>query len=369
MTKEQIREYRGTLNTAGKNSPYRERSIEENLKLFQKMKEGKFNEGKACLRAKINMNSPFMVMRDPVLYRIIFSEHHQTKNKWCIYPMYDFAHCLSDSIESITHSLCTLEFQDNKNLYNWILKNINVKNHPQQYEYSRLNLEYSILSKRKIKILIDKKIVDGWDDPRILTISGLRRKGYTASSIRDFCHRIGITKQNNLVEFSMLEYCIRNELNQTAVRTMAIIEPIKIYLYNIDDSYEEKIIVPNHPHNSELGTHTIIFTNTIYIEREDFKEKYDKKYKRLTIGQEVRLRHAYIIKAEKIKKDKYGNIINIICFCDINSLGKKPINKKNPAVIHWIAIKNSFPAYFKLYNQLFTTKNPEQKKIFIFFKF
>jgi glutaminyl-tRNA synthetase len=367
LTKQEIREYRGTLNTIGKKSPYRDRSVKENLKLFEKMRQGKFNEGEACLRAKINMSSSFIVMRDPVLYRIIFSTHHQTKNKWCIYPTYDFAHCLSDSIEGITHSFCTLEFQDNRNLYNWILKKTSVTHYSKQYEFSRLNLEYSILSKRKIAVLIEKKIVNGWDDPRILTISGLRRKGYTASSIREFCHRIGVTKQNNLVEFSMLEYCIRNELNQKAVRTMAVLEPIKIFLYNIDDNHEEKLIVPNHPNNPNLGTHEIIFTNTIYIEREDFKEKYDKKYKRLKIGEEIRLRYSYIIKAEKIEKDKNGNIINIICFCDVNSLGKKPVNKKNPAVIHWISIKNSFPAQFKLYNQLFKIKNPEQEENFLSF--
>ncbi|AWI49559.1 glutamine--tRNA ligase [Buchnera aphidicola] len=365
LTKEEIREYRGTLSTVGKNSPYRNRSITENLKLFEKMKKGEFKEGEACLRAKINMSSSFIVMRDPVLYRIIFSTHHQTKKKWCIYPTYDFAHCLSDSIEGITHSFCTLEFQDNKNLYNWILKNTSIKHYSKQYEFSRLNLEYSILSKRKISILIEKKIVNGWDDPRILTISGLRKKGYTASSIRDFCHRIGITKQNNLIEFSMLEYCIRKELNKKAIRTMAVLEPIKIFLYNIDNDHEEKLIVPNHPKHLHLGTHEIIFTNTIYIEREDFKEKYDKKYKRLKIGEEVRLRYAYIIKAEKIEKDESGNIIKIICFCDINSLGKKPINRKNPAVIHWIAVKNSFPAKFKLYNQLFKIKNPDQEKNFL----
>ncbi|CAL4324729.1 glutamine--tRNA ligase [Buchnera aphidicola] len=367
LTKEQIREYRGTLKNVGKNSPYRNRSIEDNLKLFKKMKNGFFKEGEACLRAKINMSSPSIIMRDPVLYRIIFTKHHQTKNQWCIYPMYDFAHCLSDSIEGITHSFCTLEFQDNKNLYNWILKNTNVKHYSQQYEFSRLNLEYSILSKRKISILINKNIINEWDDPRILTIAGLRRKGYTASSIRQFCHKIGITKQNNLVEFSMLEYCIRNELNQTATRTMAVLEPIKVYLYNIDDDYEKKITVPNHPNNPNLGNHEIIFTNTIYIERKDFQEKYDKKYKRLKIGTEVRLRHAYIIKAEKIEKDKNGNIVTIICFCDTTSLGKKPINKKNPAVIHWIAKKNTLPAKFNLYNHLFTIKNPEQKENFLSF--
>lgn len=365
LTKEQIRQYRGTLNSPGKNSPYRNRTIQENIQLFKKMKKGEFSEGSACLRAKIDMNSSSIIMRDPVLYRIIFSEHHQTKNKWCIYPMYDFAHCLSDAIEGITHSLCTLEFQDNKSLYNWILKNTNVKQCPKQYEFSRLNLEYSLLSKRKLNILINKKIVQGWNDARMPTISGLRRKGYTASSIREFCQKIGVTKQSNLIQFSMLEYCIRKELNQTAIRTMAVLEPIKIVLYNLNKDHEEILIVPNHPSNPELGTHKIVFSNTIYIERSDFKEKYDEKYKRLKIGEKIRLRYAYIIKAEKIEKDSYGNIINIICYCDTSTLGKKPNNKKNPAVIHWISIKNSIPAEFRIYNQLFNIKNPEQKEDFL----
>lgn len=367
LTKEEIKEYRGTLKTPGKNSPYRNRSVSENLKLFKKMKKGFFREGTACLRAKINMQSSYIIMRDPVLYRIIFKEHHQTKKKWCIYPTYDFAHCLSDAIEKITHSFCTLEFQDNKKIYNWILKNTSILHYPKQYEFSRLNLEFSILSKRKISILIDKKIINGWNDPRIQTISGLRRRGYTASSIRTFCKKIGVTKQNNLIEFSMLEYCIRNELNKKSVRTMAVLDPIKIFLYNIDDNYVKKLIVPNHPNDPSLGTHEIFFTNTIYIERKDFKEKYDKKYKRLKIGHEIRLRYSYIIKAEKIKKDKNGNIISLVCFCDLNTLGKKPSNKKNPSVIHWISLKNSFPAEFRIYNPLFNIKNPEQEENFLSF--
>lgn len=365
LTKEQIREYRGSLKKPGKNSPYRNRTIEENIKLFKKMKDGYFSEGEACLRAKIDMSSSLIIMRDPVLYRIIFCNHHQTQKKWCIYPMYDFAHCISDSIEKITHSLCTLEFQDNKSLYNWILKNITVLHHPKQYEFSRLNLEFSVLSKRKIKTLIDKNIIQGWNDPRIPTLSGLRRKGYTPSSIREFCKKIGVTKQNHLIEFSMLEYCIRKELNQIAIRTMAVLEPIKIFLYNLNANYKEILTVPNHPNNLDLGTHEIIFTNLIYIERSDFKEKYDKKYKRLKLGSEIRLRHAYIIKAEKIEKDQNNNIINIICYCDLNTLGKKPKDKKNPPVIHWISVKNSFPAEFRLYNQLFNIKNPDQEKSFL----
>ncbi|QCI17223.1 glutamine--tRNA ligase [Buchnera aphidicola (Aphis helianthi)] len=367
LTKKQIREYRGTLVIPGKNSPYRNRSIEENLQLFKEMKKGYFNPGEACLRAKIDMSSPNIIMRDPVLYRVIFEKHHQTKHQWCIYPMYDFAHCISDSIEGITHSFCTLEFQDNKCLYNWILENTSVLNRPKQYEFARLNLKYSILSKRKIKILIEKKIINDWDDPRIQTISGLRRKGYTPSSIRKFCEKIGVTKQNNLIEFSMLEYCIRNELNENAIRTMAVLEPIKLYLYNIDDNYQENFIVPNHPKKPELGNHEITFTNTIYIEREDFKEKYENNYKRLKIGQEIRLRYSYIIKAEKIEKDKYGNIIQIICFCDLNTLGKKPINRKNPSVIHWISVKNSFSSEFRLYEKLFNIHNPEQEQNFLSF--
>lgn len=365
LTKQEIREYRGTLNTLGKNSPYRNRTIEENIMLFQKMKNGDYNEGEACLRAKIDMSSNFLVMRDPVLYRIIYTSHHQTQKNWCIYPTYDYAHCLSDSIEKITHSLCTLEFQDNKRLYNWILKKINVSHYPKQYEFSRLNLEFSILSKRKLKILIDNKIIQGWNDPRISTIAGLRRRGYTPSSIKEFCQKIGVTKQNNLIEYSLLEHCIRKELNQTAIRTMAILEPIKIVLYNLDENHKEIFTVPNHPNKPDMGTHEILFTNIIYIERSDFQETYDTKYKRLRIGEEIRLRYAYIIKAEKIEKDKNNNIIKIICYCDINTLGKKPKNKKNPAVIHWISMQNTLPAEFRLYNQLFNIKNPEQQKDFL----
>ncbi|QCI24465.1 glutamine--tRNA ligase [Buchnera aphidicola (Muscaphis stroyani)] len=365
LTKEEIKSYRGTLHSPGINSPYRNRTVKENLELFEKMKNGFFDEGKACLRAKIDMNSNTIIMRDPVLYRIIFSDHHQTKNKWCIYPMYDFAHCLSDSIEGITHSFCTLEFQENRFLYNWILENTTIKNYPKQYEFSRLNLEYSILSKRKLKKIVDYKFVEGWDDPRMPTISGLRRKGYTPSSIKKFCQKIGVTKQNSLVELSVLEYCIRRELNQTAIRTMAVLDPIKIFLYNLDSSHKETFTVPNHPNKPELGTHEIIFTNTIYIERSDFKEKYEKKYKRLTLGQKVRLRYAYIIKAEKIEKDDNNNIIHIICSCDLDTLGKRPKNKKNPSVIHWISTENSMPAKFRLYNKLFNTKNPEKKEQFL----
>ncbi|CAL4323989.1 glutamine--tRNA ligase [Buchnera aphidicola] len=365
LTKEEIREYRGTLNKPGKNSPYRNRSIEENIILFKKMKNGKFSEGQACLRAKIDMSSALMIMRDPVLYRILYTPHHQTKSKWCIYPMYDFAHCISDSIENISHSLCTLEFQDNKNLYNWILKNIDILHYPKQYEFSRLNLEYSILSKRKLNILVKKKIVLGWDDPRMPTISGLRKRGYTPSSIQTFCEKIGITKQNHLIQLSLLEHCIRKELNENAIRTMAILEPIKIFLYNLHENYEETLTIPNHPFHAELGTHEILFTNMIYIERKDFQEKYDNQYKRLKIGHEIRLRHAYIIKAEKIKKDKNKNIIYIICSCNLKTLGKKSSNNKNPAVIHWISVKNSFPAHFRLYNSLFNIKNPEQEENFL----
>ncbi|MDE5285278.1 MAG: glutamine--tRNA ligase, partial [Buchnera aphidicola] len=255
LTKKEIKEYRGTLTQPGKDSPYRNRNIEENIILFEKMKNGYFSEGEACLRAKINMKSDSLLMRDPILYRIIFTNHHQTNKKWCIYPMYDFSHCLSDSIENITHSLCTLEFQENKKLYNWILKNTNVKNYPKQYEFSRLNLEYTILSKRKLKILIEKGIIKNWDDPRMPTISGLRKKGYTASSIKQFCQKIGVTKQNNLIEISLLESCIKKELNHSAIRTMAVLEPIKIFLYNLNPDHKEIFTVPNHPKNKDMGSH------------------------------------------------------------------------------------------------------------------
>ncbi|MFU2131453.1 glutamine--tRNA ligase [Gallibacterium anatis] len=361
LTPEQMREYRGTLTEPGKNSPYRDRSVEENLALFEKMKNGEFAEGTASLRAKIDMASPFMVMRDPVLYRIKFAHHHQTGDKWCIYPMYDFTHCISDAIERITHSLCTLEFQDNRRLYDWVLENISIERPlPHQYEFSRLNLEGTLTSKRKLLQLVNEEIVDGWNDPRMPTISGLRRRGYTPESIREFCRRIGVTKQDNVVEYSALEACIREDLNVNAPRAMAVINPLRVVIENFEG--EELLTVPNHPNREELGTRTIALTKEIYIDQADFREEANKHYKRLVLGKEVRLRNAYVIKAERVEKDVEGNIVTVYCSYDPETLGKNPEGRKVKGVIHWVSATKNHPAEFRLYDRLFTVSNPSAEE-------
>ena len=358
LSPEEMREYRGTLTEPGKNSPYRDRSVEENLALFEKMKNGEFAEGKASLRAKIDMASPFMVMRDPVLYRIKFASHHQTGDKWCIYPMYDFTHCISDALERITHSLCTLEFQDNRRLYDWVLENISIERPlPHQYEFSRLNLEGTLTSKRKLLKLVNDEIVDGWNDPRMPTISGLRRRGYTPASIREFCRRIGVTKQDNVVEYSALESCIRDDLNQNAPRAMAVIDPVRVVIENFEG--EEMLTAPNHPNRPELGERQLPFTKEIYIDRADFREEAKKQYKRLVLGKEVRLRNAYVIKAERVEKDANGEITTIFCTYDPETLGKNPADgRKVKGVIHWVSATHNHPAEFRLYERLFTVPNP-----------
>lgn len=358
LSPEEMREYRGTLTEPGKNSPYRDRTIEENLALFEKMKNGEFAEGKASLRAKIDMASPFMVMRDPVIYRIKFASHHQTGNKWCIYPMYDFTHCISDAIERITHSLCTLEFQDNRRLYDWVLENISIERPlPHQYEFSRLNLEGTLTSKRKLLKLVNEGIVDGWNDPRMPTISGLRRRGYTPASLREFCRRIGVTKQDNVVEYSALEACIREDLNENAPRAMAVIDPVRVVIENFEG--EETLTAPNHPNRPELGERQLPFTKELYIDRADFREEANKQYKRLVLGKEVRLRNAYVIKAERVEKDANGEITTIFCTYDPETLGKNPADgRKVKGVIHWVSAVHNHPAEFRLYDRLFTVPNP-----------
>ncbi|QWA12562.1 glutamine--tRNA ligase [Sodalis ligni] len=359
LSPDAIREYRGNLTTPGKNSPFRERPVEQNLALFAIMRSGGFPEGSACLRAKIDMASPFMVMRDPVLYRIKFAEHHQTGSKWCIYPMYDFTHCISDALEGITHSLCTLEFQDNRRLYDWVLDNITIPCHPRQYEFSRLNLEYAIMSKRKLNQLVADKIVEGWDDPRMPTISGLRRRGYTASSIREFCRRIGVTKQENNVEMAALEACIREDLNESAPRAMAVIDPVKVIIENLPAGYEEDVTMPNHPNNPAMGSRQVAFSREIYIDRADFREEANKQYKRLVLGKEVRLRNAYVIKAERIDKDLQGEITAIYCSYDPETLSKDPADgRKVKGVIHWVSATRNIAAEFRLYDRLFSDANP-----------
>ncbi|MDK7280929.1 glutamine--tRNA ligase [Haemophilus seminalis] len=358
LSPEEMREYRGTLTEPGKNSPYRDRTIEENLALFEKMKNGEFAEGKASLRAKIDMASPFMVMRDPVIYRIKFASHHQTGEKWCIYPMYDFTHCISDAIERITHSLCTLEFQDNRRLYDWVLENISIERPlPHQYEFSRLNLEGTLTSKRKLLKLVNDGIVDGWNDPRMPTISGLRRRGYTPASLREFCRRIGVTKQDNVVEYSALEACIREDLNENAPRAMAVIDPVRVVIENFEG--EETLTAPNHPNRPELGERQLPFTKALYIDRADFREEANKQYKRLVLGKEVRLRNAYVIKAERVEKDANGEITTIFCTYDPETLGKNPADgRKVKGVIHWVSAVHNHSAEFRLYDRLFTVPNP-----------
>lgn len=358
LSPDQMREYRGTLTEPGKNSPYRDRPIEENLRLFEKMKNGEVEEGKMSLRAKIDMASPFMVMRDPVLYRIKFASHHQTDDKWCIYPMYDFTHCISDAIERITHSLCTLEFQDNRRLYDWVLENISIERPlPHQYEFSRLNLEGTLTSKRKLLKLVEDGIVDGWDDPRMPTISGLRRRGYTPASLREFCHRIGVTKQDNVVEYSALESCIRDDLNTNAPRAMAVLNPLKIVIENFGD--KEVLTAPNHPNRPELGERQLSFTKELYIDEADFREEANKQYKRLVLGKEVRLRNAYVIKAERVEKDANGNIVCVYCTYDPETLGKNPADgRKVKGVIQWVSATDNLPAEFRVYSRLFTVPNP-----------
>ncbi|MEZ8190486.1 glutamine--tRNA ligase [Vibrio sp. 1F279] len=359
LSPDQIREYRGTLKEPGKASPYRDRSPEENLALFEKMRDGGFEEGKACLRAKIDMSSSFMVMRDPVIYRVRFAHHHQTADKWCIYPMYDFTHCISDALEGITHSICTLEFQDNRRLYDWVLDNITIDCQPRQYEFSRLNLEYTVMSKRKLNQLVVENLVEGWDDPRMPTISGLRRRGFTSSSIREFCKRIGVTKQENMIEFGSLESCIRDDLNENAPRAMAVLDPIKVVIENYDADTVETLTVANHPNKPEMGTREVPFTREVWIERDDFREEANKKYKRLVLGKEVRLRGAYVIKAERIEKDAEGNITTIFCSYDNETLGKNPTDgRKVKGVIHWVSADKALPAEIRLYDRLFTVPNP-----------
>ncbi|WP_233962329.1 glutamine--tRNA ligase [Pectobacterium versatile] len=359
LTPEQIREYRGTLTAPGKNSPYRDRTVQENLALFEKMRNGGFAEGTACLRAKIDMASSFIVMRDPVLYRIKFADHHQTGNKWCIYPMYDFTHCISDALEGITHSLCTLEFQDNRRLYDWVLDNITIPRHPRQYEFSRLNLEYAIMSKRKLNQLVVENVVEGWDDPRMPTISGLRRRGYSASSIREFCVRIGVTKQDNNVEMAALESCIRDDLNENAPRAMAVLDPVKVVIENLPAEHEEFVAMPNHPNKPEMGSRQVAFSREVYIDRADFREEANKQYKRLVLGKEVRLRNAYVIKAERIEKDEQGTITTIYCSYDAETLSKDPADgRKVKGVIHWVSAAHAVPAEFRLYDRLFSVANP-----------
>ncbi len=356
---DEMREYRGTLNKPGKNSPYRDTSVDENLALFEKMRKGEFKEGECSLRAKIDMTSSFMCMRDPIIYRVRFAHHHQTGDKWCIYPMYDFTHCLSDAIEGITHSICTLEFQDNRRLYDWVIDNLSIKSKPHQYEFSRLNLEYTLMSKRKLNTLVDEKLVDGWDDPRMPTIAGFRRRGYTPASMREFAKRIGVTKMENTVEMGVLEACIREDLNDNAPRAMAVLDPIKLVIENYPTDKTESLTVKNHPNDESQGTRIVPFSRELYIEAEDFREEANKKYKRLVIDKAVRLRGAYVVTATRCDKDEQGNVTTVYCNYLDDTLGKNPTDGTKPkGVIHWVDVDKSLDATVRLYDRLFTVANP-----------
>ncbi len=360
LTPEQTREYRGTLTEPGRNSPFRDRSVEENLDLFARMRAGEFQDGEKILRAKIDMAASNMNLRDPAIYRIRHGVvHHQTGEAWCIYPMYDFTHCLSDAIEGITHSLCTLEFEDHRPLYDWFLDTLDVEHHPQQIEFSRLELEYTITSKRKLTQLVDEGHVEGWDDPRMPTLAGMRRRGYTPASIRDFCDRIGVTKSTNNVEMSVLENCVREDLNRCAPRRLAVLHPLKVVLENYPDGQEEILQAANHPQDEAMGTREIPFTRELYIDREDFLEVApNKKFKRLVSGGEVRLRNAYVIRCDEVIKDGNGEIIELRCSYDPDTLSKNPEGRKVKGVIHWVSAPHAVKAEVRLYDRLFNQPNP-----------
>jgi glutaminyl-tRNA synthetase len=359
LTADQIREFRGTPTEPGKESPYRNRSIEENLDLFEQMKNGKYKEGEHVLRAKIDMSSSNLNMRDPVLYRILHRHHHRTKDKWCIYPMYDMAHGQSDSIEKITHSLCTLEFENHRPLYDWLIEEIEIYA-PQQIEFARLNLNYTIMSKRKLLELVEGKFVDGWDDPRMPTISGLRRRGYTPESIRNFSERVGIAKRENIIDVSLLEYSVREDLNKKAQRVMAVLNPLKVIITNYPEDQIEELEAINNPEDPTMGIRKIPFSNEIFIEKNDFQEDPPKKFFRLAPGKEVRLRYGYIIKCNEVIKDNSGKIIELRCSYDPDTKsGSGKSDKKVKGTIHWVSAICAFEAEVRLYDRLFTVQDPE----------
>ena len=355
---DKIREYRGTPTQPGKNSPFRNRSVEENLDLFKRMKGGEFPDGAKVLRAKIDMASGNLNMRDPVLYRILRVHHHRTGDKWCIYPMYDFAHGQSDSIEKITHSICTLEFEDHRPLYDWIIEKLEIY-HPQQIEFARLNLGHTLLSKRKLLQLVKEEHVSGWDDPRMPTISGMRRRGYTPESIRDFCERIGVAKANSTVEIALLEYCLREDLNKRATRVMVVLRPLKLTIINYPEGQIEELTAENNPEDPKSGTRQVPFSGELYIEQEDFMEDPPKKFFRLAPGKEVRLKHAYIIKCEEVIKDSNENITELKCTYDPDSkTGGLTAGRKIKGTLHWVSAQHAKKAEVRMYNHLFINENP-----------
>ena len=381
---DEMRANRGTLSEPGKNSPYRDRSVEENLDLFARMRAGEFDEGSCILRAKIDMASGNINLRDPAIYRIRKIAHHQTGDKWCIYPMYDYTHPISDALEFITHSLCTLEFEDHRPFYDWLLDELadvlpqlgSVVDvwkkagatagadqrlpHPQQIEFARLNVNYTVTSKRKLKQLVDEQLVHGWDDPRMPTISGMRRRGYSPESLREFCKRIGVTKSDGVVDVGMLEFCVREHLENTAPRAMAVLRPLKVVLTNYPEGKVEEIRAARHPNLPEMGDRVIPFTREIFIDRADFEEVPPKGFKRLVPGGEVRLRNAYIIKCDEVVKNESGDIVELRCSCDLDTLGKNPEDRKVKGVIHWVSADKGIPAEVRLYDRLFTDAAPDR---------
>ncbi|HIE39548.1 MAG TPA: glutamine--tRNA ligase/YqeY domain fusion protein [Anaerolineales bacterium] len=360
LSADEIREYRGTLTEPGKESPYRDRSIEENLDLFERMRAGEFEEGSRVLRAKIDMASPNVVMRDPVMYRIIRATHHRTGDKWCIYPMYDFAHCLSDSIEGITHSICTLEFENNRALYDWFLDRLGVY-HPQQIEFARLNLSHTVLSKRKLRRLVEEGYVDGWDDPRMPTIAGIRRRGYTPEAIRDFCERIGVAKANSIVDIALLEHCLRDDLNKRAPRVMAVLRPLRLVIDNYPEGQVEWFDAVNNPEDPGMGTRKLPFSRVLYVEREDFREDPPRKWFRLAPGREVRLKHAYLVTCMRVVKDeRTGEVVELHCTYDPATRGgEAPDGRKVRGALHWVSAAHALDAEVRLYDRLFVKADPE----------
>lgn len=358
LSAEEIREHRGTLTEPGRESPWRNRSVEENLDLFRRMRAGEFADGERVLRAKIDMTSPNLVMRDPTLYRIRHAAHHRTGDAWCIYPMYDYTHCLSDSIEGITHSLCTLEFINNRELYDWVLETLGAYR-PQQIEFARLNLTYTVLSKRKLIQLVKEGHVNGWDDPRMPTLCGLRRRGVPPEALREFCSRIGMARADSTVEYSMLEFCVREHLNANAARAMAVLDPIKVVIENYPEGQVEEFTMPYHPEDESYGSRTVPFSRELYIERDDFRMEPPKKYHRLAPGAEVRLRYAYFITCREAILDDAGNVIELRCVYDPESRGgQSPDGRKVKGTIHWVSAPHAIPAEVRLYDQLFAAENP-----------
>ena len=355
----EIREYRGTLTEPGRASPYRERTVQENLDLFRRMKAGEFADGEHILRLKIDPASPNINMRDPAIYRIRHIEHHQTGNDWCIYPMYDYTHCVSDSLEGITHSLCDLGFEDHRPLYDWVLDELAMNCHPQQIEFSRLNLQYTVMSKRKLRQLVEEGVVDGWDDPRLPTISGLRRRGYTPASIRDFCRRIGATKSDNNVELALLQSVIREHLETSAPRVMGVLNPVKLIIENLPQGEKIPLTAANHPRDASMGTRQLNFTREVYIDRADFREQANRRYKRLVLGDEVRLRYGFVVKAQTVVRDAAGEISEIHCSYDPDTLGKNPEGRKVRGVIHWVSAQEGLPAEIRVYEPLFNVDFPD----------